>query len=139
MAAARRFHVRERVLTAEALPLVLPHLVERQHLDALHVAEARRERGGLRHVVRIVRQTGNQDEPDPDRSPERREPASERQGCCPFRSDLWRAGSQVLSEHHEIDRSTQSVSFSPKKPLVSIVVWIFMFFAADISFTAKRC
>jgi hypothetical protein len=44
-----------------------------------------------------------------------------------------------LSEHHEIDRSTQSVSFSPKKPLVSIVVWIFMFFAADISFTAKRC
>ena len=37
---ARRARVLEAVLQSEPLPFVSPHLVERQHLDALDVAEA---------------------------------------------------------------------------------------------------
>ena len=75
----RRLDVLQRVVEAEPLPLEAAHLVERQHLDALDVAESGRELGDLRQVVSIVGQARHEHEADPDRLAARREPARERQ------------------------------------------------------------
>ena len=102
----------------EPLPLEAAHLVERQHLDALDVAEPGGELRRLRQVVQVVGQPRHQHEADPDRLAARREPARERERRarrpCPV-SALWRAGSHVLmpSITRSMVSSSASLSLSP--------------------------
>src|SRR4029453_4074102 len=63
----RRFDVLERVRDAELFPLEAPHLMERQHIDALHVAETAGKVGDLGDVVGIVRYSRDQHVSNPNR------------------------------------------------------------------------
>src|SRR6516162_1751869 len=65
--AGRLFGVLERIADTESVPLETTHLVERQHLDALCVAELRHEFRDLRDVGRIISESRDQHEANPDR------------------------------------------------------------------------
>ena len=59
--------VLERIADAERVPFEAAHLMEGQHLDALHDAELRRELRNLRDVGRIIREPRDQHEAHPYR------------------------------------------------------------------------
>src|SRR5262249_52878578 len=64
-----RLGMLECIANPERFPLETAHLVEGEHLDTLHVAELRRKGGDRGNVTRVIGESGNQHEADPDRQP----------------------------------------------------------------------
>src|SRR6185295_6716926 len=70
-----RCHLIQRVIEAELVPLVAPHLMEREHLNSFHGVELSGELGDLRDVLWVISQAWHQHKSNPNLSAQTRKPA----------------------------------------------------------------